>query len=115
MSAIACGLSCDACPAAVRCGKKPNFCLQGRCGDCLDLERMMAERRQVAEHLGGLDLRWPRPVRHPVLPDLPDHLPVLVQAYSDPFDVPWLALHRGRAYPTAGRSTTLPHLQPTPD
>ena len=103
MVGIACGLYCDACPAAARCGKKPNFCLRGRCADCLDPERMMVERRQVVEHLGGLDLGWPRPVHHPVLPELPDHLPVLVQAYADPVDVPWVALHGGRVFGTAGR------------
>lgn len=112
MSGIACGLYCDACPAAARCGKKPNFCLQGRCGDCLDLEQMMAERRQVVEHLGGLDLRWPRPVHHPVFPELPDHLPVLVQAYADPVDVPWVALHGGRVFGTAGRWVTRKHRRP---
>jgi len=112
MARIACGLYCDACPAAARCGKKPNFCLQGRCTDCLDPERMMVERRQVVEHLGGLDLMWPRPVRHPVFPELPDHLPVLVQAYADPVDVPWVALHGGRVFGTAGRWVTRKHRRP---
>jgi len=73
---------------------------------------MMAERRRVVEHLGGLDLRWPRPVRHPVLPELPDHLPVLVQAYADPLDVPWVALHGGRVFGTAGRWVTRKHRRP---
>src|SRR6266567_2293723 len=113
MSGIACGLYCDACPAAARCGKKPNFCLRGRCKDCADAERMMAERRRVVEHLGGLDLVWPRPVRHPVLPELPDHLPVLVQAYADPVDVPWVALHGGRVFGTAGRWVTRKHRRPS--
>src|SRR5487761_664469 len=112
MSGIACGLHCDACPAAARCGKKPNFCLRGRCEDCADQERMMAERRRVVEHLGGLDLRWPRPVRHPTLPELPDHLPVLVQAYADPVDVPWVALHGGRVFGVAGRWITKKHRRP---
>ncbi|MHB8685951.1 MAG: hypothetical protein ACYDB4_02015, partial [Candidatus Dormibacteraceae bacterium] len=112
MSGIACGLHCDACPAAARCGKKPNFCLRGRCEDCADPERMMAERRRVVEHLGGLDLRWPREVRHPVLPELPDHLPVLVQAYADPVDVPWVALHGGRVFGVAGRWVTPKHRRP---
>src|ERR1700682_4114959 len=112
MSGIACGVHCDACPAAARCGKKPNFCLRGRCEDCADAERMMAERRSVVEHLGGLDLRWSRPVRHPALPELPDHLPVLVQAYADPLDVPWVALHGGRVFGTAGRWVTRKHRRP---
>ena len=64
MPGIACGAHCDACPAAAKCGKKPNFCLRGRCEDCADLDRTMAARRQVFEHLGGLDISWPRPVRH---------------------------------------------------
>src|SRR5258708_6352669 len=84
MSGIACGVHCDACPAAARCGKKPNFCLRGRCKDCADAERMMAERR----------------------------LPVLVQAYADPLDVPWVALHGGRVFGTAGRWITRKHRRP---
>ncbi|MHB8687576.1 MAG: hypothetical protein ACYDB4_10325, partial [Candidatus Dormibacteraceae bacterium] len=112
MTGIACGLHCDACPAGARCGKKPNFCLRGPCQDCADAERMMAERRRVVEHLGGLDLRWPRPVRHPTLPELPDHLPVLVQAYADPVDVPWVALHGGRVFGSAGRWVTRKHRRP---
>jgi len=64
------------------------------------------------EHLGGLDLKWPRPVRHPDLPDLPDHLPVLVQAYADPVDVPWVALHGGRVFGATGRWITPKHRRP---
>ncbi len=112
MPGIACGAHCDACPAAAKCGKKPNFCLRGRCEDCADLDRTMAARRQVFEHLGGLDISWPRPVRHPVLPELPDHLPVLVQAYADPVDVPWVALHGGRVFGVAGRWITKKHRRP---
>src|SRR5438552_3891890 len=112
MSGIACGLYCEACPAAARCGKKPNFCLQGRCADCLDPERMMVARDKVVEHLGRLDLAWPRPVHLPAVPDLPDHLPVLVQAYADPVDVPWVALHGGRVFGTAGRWVTRNHRRP---
>src|ERR1700680_2432368 len=112
MSGIACGVHCDACPAAARCGKKPNFCLRGRCKDCADAERMMAERRRDVEHLGGLDLRWPRPVRHPAVPEWADHLPVLVQADADPLDVPWVALHGGRVFGTAGRWVTRKHRRP---
>ena len=112
MTGIACGSHCNECPAATRCGKKPNFCLRGQCASCLEKEQMMAARRQVIEHLGGLDLNWPRQVRHPVLPDLPDHLPVLVQAYADPVDLPWVALHGGRVFGTAGRWVTRKHRQP---
>src|SRR5260370_11743955 len=93
MSGIACGLHCDACPAAARCGKKPNFFLRGRCEDWADAERMMAERRRVVEHLGGLDLSWPRPVPHPVLPQLPDHLPFLAQPNPRPMVSPWFDHH----------------------
>src|SRR5206468_623431 len=70
------------------------------------------EGRQVVEHLGGLDLGRPRPVHHPVLPELPDHLPVLVQAYADPVDLPWVALHGGRVFGTAGRWVTRKHRRP---
>ena len=113
--AVACGLHCDACPAARRCGKRPNFCLRGGCDGCADHKRMMAERRRVAEHLGGLDLNWPRPLRHPDLPELPDHLPVLVQAYADSIDVPWVALHGGRVFGVAGRWVTPKHRRPLRD
>ena len=112
MSGIACGLQCDACPAAARCGRTPNFCLRGRCEGCADPQQLMAERHRVMEHLGGLDLKWPRPVRHPDLPALPDHLPVLVQAYADPVDVPWVALHGGRVFGATGCSITPKHRQP---
>ena len=112
MLGIACGSHCDACPAAARCGRTPNFCLQGRCEGCADPQQLMAERRRVMEHLGGLDLKWPRPVRHPHLPDLPDHLPVLVQAYADPVDVPWVALHGGRVFGATGRWITPKHRRP---
>src|SRR5260370_6453295 len=112
MSGIACGVHCDACPAAARCGKKPNFCLRGRCEDCADTERMMAERRSVVEHLGGLDLRGSRLVRHPALPELPAHLPGLVQGYAAPLHVPWVALHGRPVFGTAGRWVTPTHRLP---
>ena len=112
MTGIACGSHCNECPAATRCGKKPNFCLRGQCASCLEKEPMMDARRQVVEHLGGLDLNWARQVHHPVLPDLPDHLPVLVQAYADPVDLPWVALHGGRVFGTAGRWITRKHRRP---
>jgi len=112
MLGIACGSHCDACPAAARCGRTPNFCLRGRCEGCADPQQLMAERRRVMEHLGGLDLTWPRPVRHPDLPDLPNHLPVLVQAYADPVDVPWVALHGGRVFGATGRWITPKHRRP---
>ena len=66
----------------------------------------------MIEHLGGLDLNWPRPVRHPDLPTLPDHLPVLVQAYADQVDVPWVALHGGRVFGATGRWITPKHRRP---
>lgn len=112
MTGIACGAHCNECPAAARCGKKPNFCLRRRCVDCLETEQMIAARRQVVVHLGGLDLNWPRPVRHPALPSLPDHLPVLVQSYADPVDVRWVALHGARVFGVAGRWVTRKHRRP---
>ncbi|MHB8688122.1 MAG: hypothetical protein ACYDB4_13110, partial [Candidatus Dormibacteraceae bacterium] len=72
----------------------------------------MDVRRAIIEHLGGLGLGWSRPVVHPRLPDLPDHLPVLVQAYSDLVDVPWVALHGGRVLGVTGRHITPKHQRP---
>ena len=110
-----CGLMCDRCPAANRCGRTPNFCLRGRCGDCADPLLRMDVRQAVIDHLGGLDLAWRRPVRHPQPADLPDHLPVLVQAYADAVDVPWVALHGGRVFGAAGRGITPKHRIPLSD
>jgi hypothetical protein len=58
----------------------------------------MDVRRNIVEHLDGLEFGWRRPVAHPVLPELPDHLPVLVQAYPDPVDLPWVALQGERVF-----------------
>src|SRR5437588_6536711 len=44
----------------------------------------MEVRASVIHLLGGLDLVWLRPVRHQKPQSLPDHLPVLVQAYAAP-------------------------------
>ena len=44
MSGIACGSHCDSCPAAARCGRIPNFCLQGRCEGCANPLQLMVER-----------------------------------------------------------------------
>ena len=106
---------CDRCPAAARCGRTPNFCLRGRCGDCAEPLLRMDVRQAVIDHLGGLDLNWPRPVRHPQPADLPNHLPVLVQAYADVVDVPWVALHGGRVFGAAGRGITPKHRLPLDD
>jgi Domain of unknown function (DUF4417) len=65
----------------------------------------MDVRRAVMAYLGGLDLGWPRPVRHHQPHELPLHLPVLVQAYADPIAVPWVALHGGRLLGAGGRLT----------
>ncbi len=110
-----CGLLCDRCPAAARCARTPNFCLRGRCGDCADPLLRMDVRQAVIDHLGGLDLNWPRAIRHPQPDDLPDHLPVLVQAYADAVDVPWVALHGGRVFGAAGRWITPKHRLPLGD
>ena len=115
----ACGLNCDLCPAVKRCGKKCNFCrlgAHGGCGYCPDSPLFdMDIRRRVMEELGGLDLTWRRDVVHPRLPDLPVHLPVLVQAYADPVDVPWVAIHGGRLLGVAGRQLTPKHRRPLRD
>jgi hypothetical protein len=72
----------------------------------------MDVRRRVMEHLGGLDLVWPREVVDPELPDLPLHLPVLVQAYTDPVGLPWVAIHGGRLLGVTGRALTPKHRRP---
>src|SRR5262249_42470517 len=80
----ACPLDCASCPALPRCGGTSNLCLAGRCEDCADQPLLrMDVRRSVMERLDGLDLRWPRPVAHHPVADLPPHLPVLIQAYAD--------------------------------
>jgi len=112
MAGIACGRHCDLCPAAKRCDKTPNFCLQGACPGCATPGEMMAELNRVISHLGGLDLRWHRPVTHPVLPELPDDLPVLVQTYADPIEPPWVVLHGGRVLGVTGLSVTPKHRRP---
>lgn len=112
----ACGLRCELCPARSRCGGKSNFCRAGRCDDCASDPLMrMDVRRAIIEHLGGLGHGWSRPVAHPTLPELPNHLPVLVQAYSDAVDVPWVALHGGRVLGVTGGRITPKHLRPLRD
>jgi hypothetical protein len=111
--ANACGLNCELCPAAARCGGSSNFCLVGRCKGCESnqLSRMEV-RSSVIRLLGGLDLEWPRRVDHHQSRSLPDHLPVLVQAYADPVDLPWIALHAGRVLGVTGRGLTPKHRRP---
>ncbi|MGI0130514.1 MAG: hypothetical protein ACREEC_10255, partial [Thermoplasmata archaeon] len=72
----------------------------------------MDVRDAIVKHLGGLDLTWPRPVQHPKLPELPDHLPVLVQAYPEQVDVAWIALHGSRLFGVAGKRLTPKHHRP---
>ena len=69
-------------------------------------------RRAVIDQLGGLDFVWPRPVQHLQVGDLPLHLPVLVQAYADQIDLPWVALHAGRVLGVAGHGLTPKHRAP---
>jgi hypothetical protein len=79
---------------------------QRRCQDCTGSALLdMDVRRAVVAHLGGLDLDWPRPVRQQRPAGLPVHLPVLVRAYADPVDVPWVAIHGSRLLGTGGRVT----------
>ena len=111
--ANACGLSCELCPASARCGGSSNFCLVGRCKGCEESQLSRMEvRSSVIRLLGGLDLEWPRPVRHHQPRSLPNHLPVLVQAYADPIEVPWVALHAGRVLGVTGRGLTPKHRRP---
>jgi len=69
----------------------------------------MEVRRLVIEQLGGLDLRWPQHVSHHPLADLPTHLPVLIQGYADPIEVPWIVLRAGRVLGVTGRQVTPKH------
>jgi Domain of unknown function (DUF4417) len=109
----ACPLDCSACPALARCGGTSNLCLLGRCDGCSEHPLLRMEvRRAVVEELSGLDLRWPRPVTHHAVGDLPLHLPVMIQAYADPVDRPWIALHAGRVLGVAGRGVTPKHHRP---
>jgi hypothetical protein len=101
-----CRMDCGLCPAAERCGRTPNFCRLRSCRDCADSALLdMDVRRAVMAHLGGLDLSWPRPVRHHQPAELPVHLPVLVQAYADTVEVPWVAIHGSRLLGAGGRVT----------
>jgi hypothetical protein len=118
--ANACGTFCDSCPAAARCGKTCNFCVVAHhrlrrcegCGYCPQSPLLdMDVRRRIMDHLGGLDFTWPSTVNHPGIPELPPHLPVLVQAYADEVQVPWVMLHGGRLFGRSGR-LTLKHHRP---
>ncbi len=112
----ACPFDWDQCPAVRRCGKVHNFCLlrdTGGCQGCRGHPLLSMEvRRNGMRHLGGLDFEWPRPVQHPRLPELPVHLPVLVQSYADPLDLPWVVLHGGRLFGVTGRRLTPKHRRP---
>ena len=119
----ACGLNCDLCPAARRCGGRCNFCVVAGhrmgasqcsgCGYCATSPLLnMDVRRKVMEGLGGLDLVWPHELVHPELPELPLHLPVLVQAYTDVVELPWVAIHGGRLLGVTGRGLTPKHRRP---
>lgn len=107
----ACGLDCSLCPAARRCARTCNFCRPGRVpnGDPIF---DMSVRKTIMESLGGLDLTWPRQIVHPVLPELPSHLPIFVQAYADQVDLPWVALHGARLFGVNGRGLTAKHWRP---
>lgn len=104
----ACGLDCKHCPAASRCGMTCNFCTDGT-GCRRDPLRHMDVREAVIAHLGGLELRWPRQIESPKLPDLPTYLPVLVQAYADPVNLPWVAIHGSRLLGRRGQRLTPKH------
>jgi hypothetical protein len=107
----ACPLDYRLCPALKQCGGGSNFCLLGRCDDCHERELLrMDVRKRVMDELGGLDFAWPRPVKHHQPAELPIHLPALIQAYADPVDVPWVALHAGRVLGVTGSQVTPKHL-----
>lgn len=74
----------------------------------------MANRRGVVEELGGLDLTWHQPLAHHHPGQLPSYLPVLVQAYADPVDLPLVALHGGRLLGKTGMGLTPKHRTRSP-
>ena len=53
-----------------------------------------------------------RRVAHPALAPLPRYLPILVQAYAEPIDVPWTAIHGRRLLGVRGQSLTPKHRRP---
>jgi hypothetical protein len=112
-------MDCSSCPARVRCGGIRNFCggghtgPDGTCSRCENDPLLRMEVRQaIIKQLGGLDLDWPRTVKHPQVPELPAHLPVIVQAYADRVDVPWVALHGARLFGLSGERLTPKHHRP---
>src|SRR5262249_5204302 len=108
-----CPLDCSGCPALARCGGRSNLCLLGRSDGCGNHPLLsMDVRRSVIEQLAGLDLRWPRPIVHHSGAELPPHLPVLVQAYADPVDPPWIVLHAGRVLGVTGTRVPPKHRRP---
>ena len=68
--------------------------------------------RAVVAPLGGPVGDGPRSVHHHPGSAVPRHLPVLVQAYADPVDLPWIALHAGRVFGLTGASVTPKHRRP---
>jgi hypothetical protein len=106
-----CPLDCSVCPALARCGGGSNLCLLGHCEGCGTHPLLsMDVRRSIIQQLGGLDFTWPRPVAHHQVVELPVHIPVLVQAYADAVDPPWVALHAGRVLGVTGKQVTPKHL-----
>ncbi len=115
-------MDCSLCPAQLRCGGIRNFCggghtgPDGTCSRCENDPLLRIEVRQaIIKQLGGLDLDWPRTVKHPQVPELPAHLPVMVQAYADRVDVPWVALHGARLFGLSGERLTPKHHRPLRD
>ena len=72
----------------------------------------MQIRQQIMDQLGGFDFTWPRQLDHHAIAGLPVHLPVLVQAYAEEVNLPWVALHAGRVLGVTGRRVTLKHRRP---
>jgi hypothetical protein len=95
-------------PAALdtRLGPACNLCFSGGGPGPLH-DPVVLDR--VIRHLGGLDLPASSPAPATLTPSLPLHLPVLVQAYHEPVEVPWVALHGGRVLGATGRSLTPKH------
>jgi hypothetical protein len=93
-----------------RLGDACNLCFAARVpsSPALAVIRQPDVLKRVVQHLGGLEIASTQ-LACPPLPSLPKHLPVLVQAYADQVDLPWVALHGSRVLGVGGTGPTPKH------
>jgi Domain of unknown function (DUF4417) len=91
-----------------RLGAACNLCFSSTDSPTLAAIRQPEVLRRVIDYLGGIELESDR-VACANLPELPLHLPVLVQAYADVVDLPWVALHGSRVLGVGGTGPTRKH------